>query len=301
METPVVLIIFRRPHTTQRVLEAIRQAQPKQLFVIADAPRPQKAGEAEKCAETRQLIETIDWDCQVYRDYADQNLGSFKRVPSGLDWVFSQVDRAIILEDDCLPDLSFFAFCEELLDRYAEDDRIFTVAGNNFQFGRPPLSTSYYFSRYHHSWGWATWKRAWHYFDWSMAYWPEVKEQQLLKAVFGDRRALNYWETIFQAVYENHIEAWDYRWTLSCWLQNALHILPSVNLVSNIGFGEDASHTTSATHPHANLPTQPMTFPLTHPELMIRDAEADDFSQNTYFHPTWPFRIRRKLRQFLPS
>ena len=301
METPIILIIFRRPHTTQKVLEAIRQAKPKQLFVIADAPRPDKAGEAEKCAETRQLIETIDWDCQVYRDYAEKNLGSLERVPSGLDWVFSQVDRAIILEDDCLPDLSFFAFCEELLERYADDQRIFTVSGNNFQFGRPPLSTSYYFSRYYHCWGWATWKRAWHHFDWSMTHWPEVKEKHLLKAVFEDRRALNYWETIFQAVYENQIEAWDYRWALSCWLQNALHILPAVNLVSNIGFGADASHTTSANHPHANLPTRPMSFPLRHPQIMIRDAEADDFSQNTHYHPTFLFRLRHKLRQFQPS
>jgi hypothetical protein len=298
MKTPVVLIIFRRPEKTQKLLNIIREIQPKQLFVIADAPRSHKLGEAEKCEKTRAIIETIDWDCQVYKNYSEQNLGSFKRIPTGLNWVFSQVEEAIILEDDCLPEKTFFPFCEELLEHYRHDQRVMTISGNNFQFGRQTTSESYYFSRYSHSWGWATWRRAWQYFDMNMTYWPRVKEQQLLNFILEDRRTRQYWEKIFQDVFDNQIVAWDYRWTFACWLQNALTILPSRNLVSNIGFDEDASHTTSKNHPFAYLPTYPMTFPLQHPPLMIRDGAADQFSQKNIFDPTLTYRLKRKLSKF---
>ena len=298
MKTPVVLIIFRRPEKTQKLLNIIREIQPKQLFVIADAPRSHKLGEAEKCEKTRAIIETIDWDCQVYKNYSEQNLGSFKRIPTGLNWVFSQVEEAIILEDDCLPEKTFFPFCEELLEHYRHDQRVMTISGNNFQFGRQTTSDSYYFSRYSHSWGWATWRRAWQYFDMNMTHWPRVKEQQLLNFILEDRRTRQYWENIFQGVFDNQIVAWDYRWTFACWLQNALTILPSRNLVSNIGFDEDASHTTSKNHPFAYLPTYPMTFPLQHPPLMIRDGAADQFSQKNIFDPTLTYRLKRKLSKF---
>jgi hypothetical protein len=205
METPIVLIIFRRPQTTAQALEVLRQVKPRRLFVVADAPRLDKPGEAEKCAATRALIQTIDWDCQLLENYADSNLGSYRRVPTGLDWVFEQVDRAIILEDDCLPHPSFFPFCEELLERYAEDQRIGTISGNNFQAIQPSCSESYYFSRYHHSWGWATWRRAWQYFDMEMTHWPQVRDRHLLGAILDDPRTLNYWEDIFQQVYDSSL------------------------------------------------------------------------------------------------
>jgi len=297
VDIPIALVIFRRPHTTQRVLEALGEVKPKYLFIIADAPRPDTPGEIEKCQAVRKIVESVDWNCQIYRNYAETNLGSYRRVPTGLDWVFSQVEQAIILEDDCLPHASFFPYCQELLSRYAEDQRIYTISGNNFQQGRNKTNYSYYFSRYHHSWGWATWRRAWQTFDGEMKLWPQVKEQHLLRAFFPETRALNYWENMFQEVYNSKIEAWDYRWTLSCWLQNGLHILPQVNLVSNIGFGADASHTTNVHHPLANLPTEAMTFPLQHPPLLLRDYEADNYSQNTVYNPTLTYRLWRKFKR----
>jgi hypothetical protein len=299
VDIPVALIIFRRPHTTQRVLNTLREVQPKYLFVIADAPRSEHPEESEKCQATRKLIDTVDWDCQIYKNYAETNLGSYRRVPTGLDWVFSQVEQAIVLEDDCVPHPSFFPYCQELLKRYATDQRIYTVSGNNFQWGRKKSDYSYYFSRYHHSWGWATWRRAWQHFDGDMTLWPQVRRQHLLRAVFPETRALNYWENIFQEVYDGKIRAWDYRWTLSCWLQNGLHILPGVNLVSNIGFGADASHTRNIHHPLANLPTTAMTFPLQHPSLFLRDEEADNYSQNTVYNPTLTYRLWRKLQNLI--
>ena len=296
MKTPVVLIIFRRPDKTLQVLEKIRQVKPSKLFVISDAPRPEKPDEYEKCQKSRAIIDTVDWDCEVIKNYADTNLGSFRRIPTGLDWVFNQVEEAIILEDDCLPDITFFRFCEELLEYYKNDQRVMAISGDNFQFGRQRTQDSYYFSHYTHSWGWATWKRAWKHFDLEMKAWSEVRDKQLLRIILDSDRDVKYWTSILQDTYDSKIEAWDYRWTLSVWLQNGLTILPNVNLISNIGFGEDATHTTSTKNPFINLPTQSMDFPLRHPQFVIRDRINDAFTQSTMFDPSLKFRIGRKLK-----
>ena len=296
MKTPIVLIIFRRPDKTLKVFEKIRQVKPSKLFVICDAPRTEKPDEYEKCEKSRAIIDTIDWDCEVIKNYADTNLGSFRRIPTGLDRVFDQVEEAIILEDDCLPDLSFFQFCEELLNYYRNDQRIIMISGNNFQLGYQKNQDSYYFSRYTHTWGWATWKRAWKHFDMEMSAWPEIRDQQLLRTILDSDRDVKYWTSILQDTYDSKIEAWDYRWTLSAWLQNGLTILPNVNLISNIGFGEGATHTASTKNPWLNLPTQAMNFPLQHPEFIIRDRLADAFTQSTMYDPSLEFRIQRKLK-----
>lgn len=283
LTTPVVFLIFNRPDTTQRVFDAIRLAQPKQLLVIADGPRASRLYEAERCQETRQIIEQVDWDCEVSKNYTDVNLGCKQRVSSGLDWAFSQVEEAIILEDDCLPHPTFFPFCEELLERYRLDQRIMAISGDNFQAGRQRTQDSYYFSRYNHIWGWATWRRAWKFYDVTMAQWPIVRDQQWLNDLLETRQARWYWSDVFQAAYEGKIDTWDYAWTFACWIHRGLTVLPKVNLISNIGFGTEATHTTDTKNPFANLPTQAMLFPLRHPPFTVRDATADKVTQETVF------------------
>jgi hypothetical protein len=297
MKTPIVLIIFRRPETTLKVFDQIRQVKPSKLFVISDAPRTDRPDESEQCEKTRAIIDYVDWDCEIVKHYADTNLGPFRCIASGLDWVFSQVEEAIILEDDCFPDLTFFRFCEELLDYYRNDQRIIAISGDNFQLGHQRTEDSYYFSRYTHSWGWATWKRAWKYADMEMKAWPQVREQNLLKLILDNDREVRYWDTMLQATYESKIVAWDYRWTLAAWLQNGLTILPNVNLISNIGFGEGATNTISTKNPWINLPTESMNFPLQHPEFIIRDSMADKFTQDSVFKPNFKFRLGRKLKK----
>ena len=301
MKTPVVLIIFRRPDKTLQVLEKIRQVKPSKLFVICDAPRPEKTDEYEKCEQSRAIIDTVDWDCEVIKNYADTNLGSFRRIPTGLDWVFNQVEEAIILEDDCLPEITFFRFCEELLEYYKNDQRIMAISGDNFQLGNQRTQDSYYFSRYTHSWGWATWKRAWKHFDMELSTWPDVQNKQLLRSILDNDRDVKYWTSILQNVYDSKIKAWDYRWTFATWLQNGLTILPNVNLISNIGFGEGATHTVSTKNPWINLPTQPMSFPLQHPQFVIRDSIADKFTQDSVFNATLKNRLIRKLRNIVKT
>ncbi len=282
LKTPVVLLIFNRPDLTARVLEAIRNARPSRLLVVCDGPRPQKAGEAEKVQQTRELIDRIDWQCEVHRCYSDVNLGCFRRVSSGLDWAFNLYEDAIVLEDDCLPHPTFFRFCEEMLERYRHDTRIGCVSGTNFQFGRRRGSDSYYFSRYNHCWGWASWNRAWRGFDARMQAWPEIRDGGYLKDLLGDEKAAKYWAAIFNAVSEDRIDSWAYRWTFTAWRENSLTILPQANLISNIGFTQDATHTRGVDI-YANMAVEPLDFPLRHPPFMIRDEISDQFTQNTMF------------------
>lgn len=283
MQTPVVLTIFNRPELTARVLAEIRRARPARLFVFADGPRPGSVNDAENCAAARAVIDRVDWDCEVIRDYAEVNLGCQRRVSSGIDRVFSQAEAAIMLEDDGVPHPDFFRFCEELLDYYRADERIMHISGSNFQFGRRRTPDSYYFSRYNHCVGWATWRRAWRHFDVQMKLWPEFREQGWLGDVLGEAQAVAYWQRFFQLVYEGKIDSWAGCWTLACWMQNGLTILPNVNLISNLGFGAAGTHTRNRHSRFARLPVEAVGFPLQHPPFVVRDAQADEFTQQTNF------------------
>ncbi|MCH7499203.1 MAG: glycosyltransferase family 2 protein [Nitrospinae bacterium] len=274
MNTPVAMIIFNRPDTTEQVFAEIARAKPPKLLVVADGPRADRPGEETKCAAARAVIHRVDWDCDVLTHYADRNMGCKQRISSGLDWVFDTVEEAIILEDDCLPHPSFFRFCEELLEKYRHDDRIGSISGNNFQFGRKRTEESYYFSRYCHIWGWATWRRAWKFYDVNLSLWPEVKEGGWLKDILGDLKQVRYWKKIFQNVADGKIDTWDYQWLFSCWVNSMLTILPNVNLISNIGFGSEATHNTRASR-LANIPSGDIGFPLNHPKLVVRNEQMD--------------------------
>ncbi len=291
---PVVLILFNRPEPTARVFGTIRRARPAKLFLIADGPRGDHPSDGPACAAARAVVEQVDWECQVVRDYSDHNLGCGKRIATGLDRVFEQVDEAIILEDDCLAEPSFFAYCDELLERYRDEPRVMAVSGDNFQSGRRRGAHSYYYSRYCHVWGWATWRRAWQHYDWEMRSWPQLRDERWLERFLPTRREVRYWTRIFERMYDQSWNTWDYRWTYACWRQQGLTILPNVNLVSNIGFGEDSTHTLHTDSAYAALPTQPMVFPMSHPPGILRDEPADEYTNRTMF--ARPRRARIALR-----
>ena len=282
LDTPVVLIIFNRPDTTEKVFDTISQAQPKKLLVVADGPRIDRPNEAEKCAAARAIIDRVDWKCEVLTNYSETNLGCKYRVSTGLDWVFSQVEEAIIIEDDCLPSPSFFYFCQTLLERYRDDERIMHISGNNFQFGQSRTEHSYYFSKYNHIWGWASWRRAWKHYDVEMKTWEECKEAKMLNSVCNDIYEQAYWSDIFDRVHQGFIDTWDYQWTYACWAQSGLSILPNVNLITNIGFGADATHTTEISK-LANLPAVNISV-IERPSFVIRHHDADSFTFNYIFN-----------------
>ncbi|BDH60817.1 hypothetical protein MTP04_09470 [Lysinibacillus sp. PLM2] len=274
MKKPVAFIIFNRPDTASSVFQKIREYAPDKLFVIADGPRIDKEGEAALCEETRKTI-NVDWECEVYTNFSNVNLGCRNRVSSGITWVFEHVEEAIILEDDCLPSNSFFRFCEQLLVKYKNDTRIAAVSGDNFQLGEKRTDNSYYFSRYPHCWGWATWKRAWDLFDGNMDTWPEVRDGGWLNDYLRDPETIEYWYKAFENVYRRQLDSWATIWTYTCWKENMLSILPNANLVTNIGFDDRATHTVDSSSNLNNLPSFEMNFPLKHPEFMIRDSNAD--------------------------
>jgi hypothetical protein len=229
MRASVALIIFNRPVVTSRVAEIVAKAGPSRVFVIADGPRPDQPGEAEKCAATRAVIERIDWPCEVVKKYSNMNLGCGRAPASGIDWVFEQTDRAVILEDDCLPHPSFFRYCDDLLEQYRDDERIMQIAGSDFQCGHKRGNASYFFSRYKICWGWATWHRAWQHMDMGVKLWPTLRDTSWLIDLVGDARAAQHWATKFEGAYRANgaVDYWDYQWLFTTWTRNGLCIMPT--------------------------------------------------------------------------
>jgi hypothetical protein len=293
LTTPVLFLIFNRPDTTQKVFNTIRQAKPTQLFIAADGPRPDKEGEKEKCEQAREIIKQIDWDCEVKTLFRDKNLGCKIAVSSAIDWFFENVEEGIILEDDCLPSQSFFWFCQELLSKCKYDTRVLHIGGTN-PIGLINTSNTYYFSKYNRIWGWATWKRAWKYFDYKIKYWPELKKDKIHYYYFNHKEA-KYWENIWDKIYENKIDTWDYQWFL-CRLIQGKAIIPSVNLVSNIGFNNYATHTKNLVNSLANLPRGEIIFPLVHPIHMVENKKKDElWSKNILGNKLLIDRIKNRL------
>lgn len=302
LKAPVALLIFNRPGFTARVLQAVAQAKPRQLLVVADGPRPDMAGEAERCAAARAVIDRVDWDCEVLKNYSDVNLGCGLRPATGISWVFEQVEEAIILEDDCVPDSSFFRFCGELLERYRDDERIMHIAGSTYRREVFPMPYSYSFSCFNGAWGWASWRRAWKHFDLSLKQWPLLRETCWLADILEEEIAVPHWANEFEHAYEREgdVSYWDQQWTFACWANSGLSILPRHNLVSNIGCCPDATHTLNAADPRANVPAEEMEFPLIHPPMVLQNRELDRKRLKEVFlpHLTRPESQWQRLRRF---
>jgi hypothetical protein len=297
-KSPVAFLIYNRPNTTQKIFGEIAKARPHKLLVVADGPRRDRPGEGDRCAEVRRIIEQVEWDCEVLTNYSEENMGCARRVSSGIDWVFENVDEAIFLEDDCLPHPSFFRFCDEMLIRFRNNDKIMTISGDNFQFGARPSNYSYYFSRYVHVWGWASWRRAWNYYDVHMTLWPKMKQSGWLYELFENKRDSKYWEDVFDLAYQGKTGTWDYQWLFAGWQQSGLSVIPSVNLISNIGFGAGATHTGDKGGKVAAMSTHEMLFPLSDPPSVMRDSIADDNTARLFFRTSRLAPLKRFVRQF---
>lgn len=274
LDTPVLLVIYRRPLVTRRVFEAIAAAEPRRLFIAADGPAT--LGDREACDETRAVASRIDWECEVSHDFSEKNLGLNRRMISAIDWVFGQSEAAIVIEDDCLPHPDFFRFCSSMLERYRHDPRIVHVSGECYRSERVG-DDSYFFSKYPLAWGWATWRRAWSLFDAGMTTWPQFRMQPAAEALFDSEDERQYWTSTFDLLQQEQtagrIGSWDYAWYLAC-MAHGLSIHPAVNLVSNIGSGPLASHTYELGD-LSNRPTGSLNEPLRHPASVVRDRQAD--------------------------
>lgn len=270
LDTPVLLLGFIRYQTAQKVFDEIRKAKPKKFFLAVDGPRVDRPDDKRLCQATRDIAKQVDWDCEVKTLFQEKNLGCGLGTATAINWFFENVDEGIIFDDDCVPDQSFFYFCQDLLKHYRNNSKIMHISGDNFQNGKKRGNGSYYFSKYTHNWGWATWKRAWQHFDFTIAG-PETMKH-----------------------------TWDKQWLKSVEKYDGLAILPNFNLINNIGFGEDATHTKNAPS-SLNIPTQEIPFPLVHPKMIRRNRTADFLTYRRLFGGSYQDMFRCKISKIIPT
>jgi hypothetical protein len=294
--TPILLLVFNRPDYLARQIEILRELRPTQLYVSGDGPRSTHPTDSTACQEIKKTLKLIDWNCEVVTKLRSKNLGCKVGVSSGIDWFFEHVIEGIILEDDCLPDLSFFEFSEQLLKKYRHDERVGQIGGTNL-FENVISPTSYYFSIHPACWGWATWRRAWQKYDVTMQTWPE-DGQAVLQRIFSSRSAVSYWTRIFQKTWHSEIDTWDYQWIYTCWKYDMWSAIPTQNLVENIGFDARATHTRHAFSPLAHLQSGTMVFPLKHPSVQTND-QLDQQAQITFFEKHSYLKFLGGLQRFI--
>lgn len=314
LKSPILFIVFNRLQLAERVFDVIKKVKPEKLFIVADGPRKEVTSDNERCDEVRKLVNRVDWDCKVEKKYFESNQGCGVAPSKGISWFFDNVDQGIILEDDCLPDESFIWFCETLLNRYKNEPRVMHINGNNFNTSEfAPSSASYHFGSYPQVWGWATWKRAWDSYDFGITSWPEIEKNKLLSHMGWRWYEKTIQRLKFSNLYKSkRTDIWDYQWHLAVFRQNGLTIVPKVNLVSNIGFGKDATHTTQFRGSCTNLETGAITFPLQHPDKLLPDMMVDKVyrriivgAPSTLYLIIWnqvrgyAGRVYRKLRGWL--
>jgi hypothetical protein len=290
----VLLLVYNRYEYTRRVFERIRQAQPGRLYVAADGPRPEISGDDERCAEVRQILSGVDWQCDVKKLFRERNLGLRAAVSSALDWFFAEEPEGIILEDDCLPSLSFFAFCEALLRRFRDEPAVMMISGTNYAPDIARLKTSYCFSRYFSIWGWASWRRVWQLYDPAMQDWPARKAANALQKYYADGFMNRHVSKTFDLAYGGRVSTWDTQLFYTCLFHGGLAVVPAANLISNIG--SVGTHSASAeTHlqlEHAEMNTEH----LIHPAAIAVDEKFDSLFFRKIFRPTWRQRAKDLLR-----
>jgi hypothetical protein len=287
---PVLIVVFNRPEVVVELLASLRTVRPTHVYVAADGPRSDHPSDTDRCRRVRDLVATIDWPCEVHERFSDHNLGLQRSMVSAIDWFFEHVEAGVILEDDCLVRPEFFEFAAEMLERYRGCSQVIYVTALNMAPHERNAVTSYHFASAGHIWGWATWRRAWEGYDSALREWPAMR------ADFGRgspplRRALG---RKFDSAHSGDKHTWARAWHFHVMRRAGVVVVPAVNLVSNIGFGDDATHTTSRRHRLAHLRAGSLAFPLDHPAHMVPDTRYD--AALAGFH-TWSWR--RRLRERL--
>lgn len=284
-ETPILLIIFKRPETTQKVFDSIRRVKPGRLFVAANAPRNNSGVENDKCLETRNILNQIDWECDLKTLFHEQHLECGISISSAIDWFFANVEQGIILEDDCVPHPDFFPYCEEMLNHYSDNETIKIISGDNFQNGQQRGSASYYFSAYPNIWGWASWRRTWVGYDLYLNNYSLAEFKNAVNFYFSTWNERQMWIDKFLTMKKQGVNTWDYQLAFKIWRDRGLCINPNVNLISNIGAGEDATHTNDSSSSILNKSVSSI-LPVKHALCVERDLAADMYFYKQNNHKT---------------
>lgn len=291
---PVLLVAFKRPETTRRVIEAIRRVRPPRVYFAVDGPRPGSPREAELVAEVRALVDScFDWDCQVETFFREENRGCALGVSEAISFFFRHEEAGVILEDDCVPEPDFFRYCEVLLDRYRDDPRMMHISGNSRVRIEDPGS-SYFLSRYPQVWGWASWRDAWNHFEFAPA--EPDRELEVVLNRFADERERKYWEKILRRTFEGKIDSWAYRWAFAIWLADGVSAYPVQNLVRNVGFGSDSTHTGPLSASRWSMPEASPLNELRHPDppTLRKDLDLMVF-ERAYAKAPLPIRAGRAM------
>ena len=301
VKSPVAFFVFNRPDYTREVFARIAEARPRRLLIVADGPRDHVDGEDERCRQVREIIDRVDWDCDLKTNYSEVNLGCRVRVSSGLSWVFEEEESAIILEDDCLPADSFFRYCDELLERYWNEPRVMTICGTN-HLRDTPSKTSYLFTTHLSIWGWATWRRAFATYDVDLHSWAETSLTRPFDRLPLHKKEVRQLHRSLDNLAENdpakrNANTWDYQWIYNCYINGGLAITPRTNLICNIGFGADATHTLSSDHKLSRLPVGELAFPLQHPETVEVAADYDRTYYEVLIRKSFPEKVRNFFRR----
>jgi hypothetical protein len=310
--TPILFLVFNRPDFTQQIFDHIRNMRPTKLFIAADGPRPTHPTDVEKCIQVRKIVSYIDWPCEVKTLFQETNLGCGLAPATAINWFFTQIEEGIILEDDCLPNQSFFLFCEKLLKHYKNDSRIFHIGGTSyFHFIPQQNMCDFHFNTIPAIWGWATWRRAWQNYDFNMKTFPIFEQQQAINNIFTDPATRKNWLDQFTWCYDqlNKPTApsfWDYQWTYTILVNHGLCIMPTYNLINNIGFREDATHTKTAIPFMCNIPVHEITITnLQPPDLPIPNIQLQEWQMKYIFakppEPSWLQKKHGKQRDFLKN
>jgi len=302
LKTAVLFLVFNRLDTTKQVFQAIRQAKPPRLYVAADGARSYKDGEHEKVEAVRKyIIQNIDWDCKIDTLFRDQNLGCKYAVSEAITWFFKNEERGIILEDDCLPSQSFFWYCEELLVKYNDNETIYLVSSDSRGSEHFGMKEDYGFCKYPLIWGWASWARVWDNYDTELEDWPKQK-RVLPTSISSHKPTVMFWKEIFQRMFDNQIDTWDYQLCYLTFKNRGKCIVPRVNLVSNIGFGVDATHTIDDKSKNANRKRYDINIPLNHsPSLSSEKKINKYYDRNEFFSESKPVisRIIDKITRII--
>lgn len=299
--TPVLLITFNRPETTRIVFDAIRRATPKKLYIAADAPRIGNIEDENKCATVKEIVKQVDWDCKVYYRFAELNQGCGPGPFNAISWAFENEDRLIILEDDCVPAKPFFKYCDELLERYKFDTRIWMISGNQYNEEKVTTPHSYFFSRYGHSWGWATWKRCWDSMDLLITKYPLIIDQDLYKSAFRTNKEVNFFQKKIESIYKDDVlksHIWDFQFGFAITSNNGLCIVPKKNLVTNIGYWGEHSQKKNRYHLRQVDDNYEI---ISHPDFILIDVNYDSyhFKHHWYKRGTIFSRIINKINRIL--
>lgn len=293
----ILFLVFNRPDETEYVFNKIREYKPNKIYISADGPRGNVIGDEILCAKVKEIVLNIDWECDVRTRFLKNNLGAGLAVSSAISWFFENEEDGIILEDDCLPDITFFDFCSILLDKYKNQHNIMCISGVNLDKNMQYNNESIAYINYPLMWGWATWKRSWQFYDFKMTDWPELKKNNWLKDR-GNYLFRKFWEFQFDKYYKESKNVWDYQWFFACWKKNGITVVPKINLIKNIGFVETATHTLpNSNKTLSGLESKEISFPLIYPKEIYINKKLDKIIEDKWFQITFIKFLKRILKK----